>query len=351
MDAGRIPRPPGGADARAGHVTASTATIHIDRAPMPTRSPQQPPPPGPPHERPAPRPARRRERPRGRLGRAVPPPPRPAPRSPPRPPAWPPPHRHAPPPRRPSPAPPPAPARRAVRSPCGRRAARSSRNRSTVASRRAIRSPSRPLSAVAAAGRPSGCGWPSLDRGRPASTRISRPRLPLRLVMVPRRASERSRSGFQPVARAASGTASHARRELGRNGPVRVAQGPSPRTPRPVGRMVATVRRPCATFVPGAIGCPHRTRGWAARRPMLSAARHARPYRRHAPHRRPPSPRGCEPARPGCHPPRPGRPQRHRQVDAPAPDRGRAAARPGRDPHAVLARRSAWSARRLRAAS
>ena len=267
MDAGRIPRPPGGADARAGHVTASTATIHIDRAPMPTRSPQQPPPPGPPHERPAPRPARRRERPRGRLGRAVPPPPRPAPRSPPRPPAWPPRHRHAPPPRRPSPAPPPAPARRAVRSPRARPAARSSRKRSMVASRRPIRSPSRPLSAVAAAGRPSGCGWPSLDRGRPASTRISRPRLPLRLVMVPRRASDRSRSGFQPVARAASGTASHA---------AASSAGTAPSGSRKVHHRALRARstgwsRPCADHVP--LSCPAQSTARAA----PGVGRHAGP--------------------------------------------------------------------------
>ena len=99
-----------------------------------------------------------------------------------------------------------------------------------------------------------------------------------------------------------------------------------------------------------AAGQPHR-RCWAACIPMLSAARHARPYRRHAPHRRPPSPRGCEPARPGCHPPRPGRAQRHREVDAPAPDRGRAAARLRARSACRPRSRSAWSTRRPRAAS
>ena len=164
---GQDPRPPGGADARAGHVTASTATIHIDRAPMPTRSAPTAAATRAAASGPAPRPARRRERPRGRPGRAVPPPPRPAPRSPPRPPAWPPRHRRAPPPRRPSPAPPPAPARRAVRPPRGRRRPdrRASGRRSPPGARSGrLRGRSRlwrpPAGHPAAAGRRSTAGGP-----------------------------------------------------------------------------------------------------------------------------------------------------------------------------------------------
>src|SRR4051794_24412123 len=85
--------------------------------------------------------------------------------------------------------------------------------------------------------------------------------------MVPRRARERSRSGFQPVTRAASAIATDS---LGAPSPTTLT-APRFRTfhdrPPGCGRLL----RPCATSCNDAIAAGPRHRGWAATRSMLSA--------------------------------------------------------------------------------